>query len=229
MVLVLLVANSLIGCSSTATTAAATTAATTPAATTAKNTNIEDNAELNAVYAAKYSKITTTYVVDESKIGTVLYAAEGTADDGTKVVAMKVKSSKNFNTKGFSSTGWDEAEPSPYTMIIVVSKSTNKVIAWRVVLDGTKKKEYFVVPDKNINSYMTVPITSESVFDAFKDGLVLDLAVATSKSSDGSTIITGTSIVFTGASEDGTLSGQLVRHCFRTAAYYYSNYAKGSA
>jgi hypothetical protein len=222
LVLILLIVFSLIGCSPKATTTTATTG-------TSKATIIEDNSELNALYPAKYSKITTTYVVNESNIGTVLYAAEGKADDGTQVVAMKVKSSKNFNYNGFNSTGWSEAEPAPYTMIIVIDKSTNKVTKWRVLVDGTRKKEYFVVPDKSINSYMTVAITSESAFDAFKDGLVLDLDVKTSKASDGSTIITGTSIVFTGASEDGTLSGQLVRHCFRTAAYFYCNYVKGAA
>lgn len=215
LVLILVIVFSLMGCSPKST--------TTTTATTTTDVNIEANAELNTVYPAKYSKITTNYVVDESTIGTVLYAAEGTAENGTKVLAMKIKSSKNFNTKGFSSTGWEEAEPAAYTMIIVIDKSTNKVSKWSVLLDGTKKREYFVVPDKNINSYMTVAITSESVFDSFKDGLVLDLDVKTSKASDGSTIITGTSIVYTGASEDGTLSGQLVRHCFRTAAYYYSN------
>ena len=73
---------------------------------------------------------------------------------------------------------------------------------------------------------MNVAITGENVFDSFTDGLVLDLDVEFGKSSDGSTIIAGTSIVFTGTSVDGTLSGQLVRHCFRTAAYYYSNYSK---
>lgn len=185
------------------------------------------SSELNAVYAAKYTRIASKYVVDESKIGTVLFAAEGTAADGTTVVAMKIKSAKYFNQAGFTSTGWDEAEPSAYTMAIVINKSTNKVIAWKVLVDGTKKKDYFTVPEKSINTYMTVAITSETAFDAFRDGLVLEINAPLSKASDGSTIITGTSIVYTGASQDGSLSGQLVRLCFRTAAYYYSNYAKG--
>ena len=71
---------------------------------------------------------------------------------------------------------------------------------------------------------MTVAITSENVFDTFRDGLVTDLAFETEQTGEGP-VIAGTSIVYTGASEDGTLSSQLVRNCFRTAAYFYSNYA----
>lgn len=227
--LTVLLAVSLTGCGSGTVTTAVTTAATTAAATTAattQNPDTESLAELNALYAAAYSKIASTYKPDEATIGTVLFAAEGSAADGTKVVALKVRSAKSFNNQGFTSTGWDEAEPSPYTMAIVISKATNKVTAWRVLVDGTKKKDYFAVPEKKINAYMTVAITGEKAFDTFMDGLVLDLEFPSSKASDGSTIITGTSIVFTGASVDGTLSGQLVRHCFQTAAYFYSNYAK---
>ncbi|MHB1314449.1 MAG: hypothetical protein ACYCX2_03055 [Christensenellales bacterium] len=190
----------------------------------APDTSDADKAELEAVYSAKYTVIKTDYKVDEKSIGTVVYAAEGTAPDGKQVVAMKVTSAKNFSYAGFASTGWDEAEPSPYTMVIVIDKATNKVTAWRVLVDGTKKKDYFTVPEEKINQYMAVEITSEGVFDSFKDGLILDLDVETEKTSDGSTIITGTSIVYTGASEDGTLSSQLVRLCFKTAAYFYSNY-----
>jgi len=226
-VLILLVSLSLMACGAATTTSAATTTPATTAATTAAPTvNPADLAELQAVIAGKYTKIDTKYVVDAENIGTVLFAAEGTADDGSPVVAMKVKSARKFNTAGFSSTGWDEAEPSAYTMVIVVNKSTKKVVGWKVLVDGTKAKEYFVVPEKKINSYMTVAINSENAFDTYTDGLVLELDVKSDKSSDGSTIIAGTSIVFTGTSVDGTLSGQLVRNCFRTAAYFFSNYAK---
>lgn len=219
-ILILLAALSLMACGTGTTTPAATTAATTAAPTA----NPADVAELQAVVAGKYTKINTKYVVDAENIGTVLFAAEGTADDGSPVVAMKVKSARKFNTAGFSSTGWDEAEPSAYTMVIVVNKSTKKVVGWKVLVDGTKAKEYFVVPEKKINSYMTVAINGENAFDTYTNGLVLELDVKFDKSSDGSTIIAGTSIVFTGTSVDGTLSGQLVRNCFRTAAYFFSNY-----
>lgn len=192
------------------------------------DTSDADKAELEAAYPAQYTAIKTSYKVDDQNIGTVVYAAEGTSSDGRKVTAMKVIGAKNLNYAGFQSTGWDEAEPLPYTMVIVVDQATNKVIAWKILIDGTKKKDYFTVPVEKINQYMTVAITSENVFDSFKDGLILDLDVKTEKTSDGSTIITGTSIVFTGASEDGTLSGQHVRNCFKTAAYFYSNYRNAS-
>ncbi len=182
------------------------------------DTSAQEKAELNAVYPAAYTTIQTDYQPDK-KIGTILYAADGVAADGTEVVAMKVKSATKVKQTGSPKTGWDASIPNPYTMIIVVNKADRHVCAWSVVTDGTRRAEYFTVPDEKINAYETVGITDETVFDSFMDGLVLTLDVeyTTQESSDGP-VITGTSIVYTGKTEQGTFSSQLVRNCFRAAA-----------
>ena len=63
---------------------------------------------------------------------------------------------------------------------------------------------------------------SEEVFDEFMDGIVLTLDCETKEGPDGP-LITGTSIVYTGTTEQGTFSSQMVRNCFRTAARVYMN------
>lgn len=185
------------------------------------DTNAADNAELNAVYPAQYEAITTEYQPDKS-VGTLVYAANGTAEDGTEVLGLKVKSALKFAYKGSAGTGWTAAEPSAYTMAIIVDKATGKVCAWNVLVDGTKRSQYFKVPQEKIDCYMDVAIDSETVFDEYMDGLVLTLEYEKEASEDGP-MITGTTIVYTGATEQGTFSSQLVRNCFRTAAAAYIN------
>ncbi len=193
----------------------------------AADTNQEDNAELEAVYPAVYTPISSDYAIDEKKLGTILYAAEGVADDGTNVVGLKIKTSKMLNYTKSSNTGWDAAEPGPNTMIVVIDKATHKVIAWKTLVDGTKRPEYFTVPEENINRYMEVEISSETVFDNFTDGLVLELDVEIESDEEGNPLITGSSVIYTGATESGTFSSQRVRQCFQAAASFYSNYGKG--
>ena len=179
--------------------------------------------ELKQVYPADYKEIVTDYKVDEKNIGSVLFAAEGRSDTGN-VVGLKVRSANKMNYKGTARTGWDSSEPNLFTMIIIINKDTNKVVAWKMVTDGTKRPEYFTVPEEKINSYMDVEITGEDVFDNFTEGLVYNIEVELEEDSEGNSVISGTSVVYTGASESGTFSSQHVRQCFRTAAYFYSNY-----
>lgn len=182
-------------------------------------------ADLQAVYPAEYKAITSQYETDEKTEGSILFAAEGTAEDGTQVVAMKVRSALKFAYTGSAGTGWTASEPSAFTMIIVVDKATNQVDTWSILRDGTKRTEYFKVPDDKIDAYKSVVISQEDVFDAFMDGLVLTLEVEKESSEDGP-VITGTSIIYTGATEQGTFSSQLVRNCFKAAAAFYVNYQK---
>lgn len=182
-------------------------------------------ADLNAVYPASYSPIPTQYQPDEKNAGTILFAAEGKAEDGTQVVAMKVRSALKFSYTGSAGTGWTASEPGAFTMVIVVDKATNRVDTWSILRDGTKRAQYFKVPDEKIDAYKGVAIDREDVFDQFMDGLVLALEYETVSSEDGP-LITGTSIVYTGATEQGTFSSQLVRNCFKAAAAFYVNYQK---
>jgi hypothetical protein len=103
-----------------------------------------------------------------------------------------------LNYEKTAKTGYDSSEPNPFTMIIVINKDTNTVVAWKMVTDGTKKPEYFKVPDEKINKYKDVKITSENVFDDFKEGLVFDLDVEKDVDADGNSILAGTSIRVTG-------------------------------
>lgn len=185
------------------------------------DTHQEDREELNQCFPADYTDVQSSAEIDEKKIGTVLYAAEGTTESGQNVVAMKVKSAVWLSYGGSANTGWDAAEPGPFTMIIVVDKDTNQVVSWTMVKDGTTAPEYFTVPDERIDTYKSVTIDSPEVFDTFTDGLVYDLDVTQETSADGYDVITGTSIVYTGATNNGTFSSQLVRLCFMAAARFY--------
>ncbi|MEG2624095.1 MAG: FMN-binding protein [Clostridia bacterium] len=187
------------------------------------DTDASDKAELSAVYPAQYETITTDYKVDAQQVGSVLYAADGVAADGSQVLAMKVKSALKFSYKGAAGTGWAASEPSAYTMVIVVDKATQQVCAWKILVDGTKRTQYFSVPQEKIDTYKTVVIKDETVFDAFADGMVLSLEYETEDGEEGP-LITGTSIVYTGKTEQGTFSSQLVRNCLRTAAAFYCNH-----
>ena len=189
------------------------------------DTSAADKAELSEVYPASYETIDSDYQPDTKKIGQILYAAEGTAEDGTKVVALKVKGAAKFAFKGSAGTGWSSSEPNPFTMIIVIDRATDCPVAWKILVDGTNQPAYFKVPDEKIDEYKKVAITDETVFDEFMDGIVLSLEFETAPSDDGP-VITGTSIVYTGRTQQGTFSSQIVRNCFRAAAAFYVNAAK---
>ena len=189
------------------------------------DTSAADKAELSAVYPAVYETIESDYQPDTKKIGQILYAAKGTAQDGTQVVALKVKGAAKFAFKGSAGTGWSSSEPNPFTMIIVIDCATDCPIAWKILVDGTNQPAYFKVPDEKIDEYKKVAITDENVFDAFMDGIVLSMEYETAPSDDGP-VITGTSIVYTGRTQQGTFSSQIVRNCFRAAAAFYVNAAK---
>lgn len=179
--------------------------------------------ELNAVFPASYETIVSDYQPDAKKLGAILYAAEGITEDGSQVVAMKVKSALKFNHSGSARTGWTAATPNPFTMIIVIDKATDQVCAWSIAVNGTKEPAYFTVPEERIDAYKDVVISDETVFDEFLDGSVMSIDVELGESADGP-IITGTSIVYTGTTKDGTFSSQLIRNCFRAAAAMYCNY-----
>ena len=57
------------------------------------------------------------------------------------------------------------------------------------------------------------------------DGIVLTMEFEKVSSDDGP-VITGTIIVYTGRTQQGTFSSQLIRNCFRAAAAYYVNAVK---
>lgn len=189
------------------------------------DTDAADKAELRSVYPAEYTTIVTDYKPNKNEIGTVLYAAEGITEDGTQIVAMKVRSAVRLSYKGSAGTGWTASEPSAFTMIIVVDKATNQVCAWSMVKDGTKRSQYFKVPQEKIDMYKNVAIVSDDVFDTYMDGIVMNLDYELEESPDGP-VITGTTIVYTGETQQGTFSSQLVRNCFRTAARMYCHYAE---
>ena len=190
----------------------------------AADTSAAEKAELNEVFPAAYTTIASDYQPDTKKVGTVLYAAAGVTKSDQQVVAMKVKGAARTSQKGSARTGWDSAMPNPFTMIIVVDRTTRQVIAWKMVVDGTRQPDYFAVPEEKIDAYKAVTIDSETVFDDFLDGLVYGLRMEyTTESSDDGPVITGTSIVYTGATEQGTFSSQIIRNCFRTAAAFYCN------
>jgi len=191
----------------------------------AADTSASDKAELNAVYPAAYETIVTDYAPDAKKVGSILYAAEGVAQDGTQVVAMKVKGGTKLAQGGSARHGWTAGTPNPFTMIIVIDKATNQVCAWEILVNGTKEKTYFDVPAEKIDAYKSVAITEETVFDKFLEGSVMTIDVELGESADGP-IITGTSIVYTGKTKEGTFSSQMLRNCFRTAAALYCNYQK---
>ncbi len=181
----------------------------------------DDLALMNELVPGDYKAVESSYEVDAKKYGSVLFAAE---DERTLV--MKIQSSNKVNYKHSSDTGWPSAEPAPYVMLIAIDKAEKRVAQSSVLVDGTNRPEYFTVPEDRYAAYQTVVIEDETAFDAFTDGLVYDLDVELSEDSMGMSVITGTSIIFTGVSDDGTFSAQLVRHCYQTAARYFMNYNK---
>lgn len=185
------------------------------------DTDAAEKAELNEVLAADYATVDLTgFETDAKKLGTVLYAAQGVTAEGKNVFAMKVKSMSKPDQSGSARTGWTAAMPNPFTMIIVIDEETDCVCAWKIVADGYKASNYFAVPDELIDNYKTVVISDATVFDNYLEGSVMTLEYETEPSEDGP-VITGTSIVYTGKTEQGTFSSQMIRSCFRTAAALY--------
>ena len=183
-------------------------------------------AELNEVWPAAYSPVSSEYQPDAKKLGTVLFAGEGTDADGRNVLAMKVEGAQSFNYAGAYRAPYDSAKPNPFVLIIVADADSREVLAYRVVEDGTRKTEYFTVPQEKLDAYLGAVIDSAAAFDSFTDGLVKDYDGDWEYTLDDYSrkTITGSSVVYTGTTEDGTLSGQMVRNCYRAAADYLWNY-----
>lgn len=185
------------------------------------DTDAAEKAELNEVFAADYTTVDLTgFETDAKKLGTVLYAAHGVSAEGKNVFAMKIKSMTKPDQSGSARTGWTAAMPNPFTMIIVIDEETDCVCAWKIAAAGYKASSYFAVPDELIDNYKTVVISDASVFDNYLEGSIMSLEYETTPSDDGP-VITGTSIVYTGKTEQGTFSSQFIRSCFRTAAALY--------
>ncbi|MDR2505313.1 MAG: hypothetical protein LBD16_04320 [Oscillospiraceae bacterium] len=195
------------------------------AETAATDAAPDDKAELAEIYPAEYTDIVTEYSVDKATLGNILYAAEGVTEEGREIVALKIKGAKKVSGRGSANTGWDDAMPDSYTIAIIIDKAESAIVAWKVLVDGTTQPEYFTVPDELIDAYVGVPITEETAFDEYTGGLVFKQDYEKESSEDGP-LITGTTIVYTGATQSGSFSSQLVRNCFRAAAYFYVNYAK---
>ncbi len=182
--------------------------------------------ELNEIWPAAYAPVSSEYQPDAKKLGSVLFAAEGADADGRNVLAMKVEGAQSFNYEGAYRAPYDSAKPNPFVLLIVVDTDSREVLAYRVVEDGTRKPDYFSVPQEKLDAYLGAVIDSAAAFDAFTDGLVRDYDGDWEYTIDDYSrkAITGTSIVYTGTTADGTLSGQMVRNCYRTAANYLWNY-----
>ena len=183
-------------------------------------------AELNEVLPAEYAPVSSEYQPDPKKLGTVLFAGEGRTADGRNVLAMKVEGAQSFNYEGAYRAPYDSAKPNPFVLIIVVDTDSREVLAYRVVEDGTRKTEFFTVPQEKLDAYLGAVIDSEEAFDSFTDGLVKDYDGDWEYTMDeyNRKAITGSSVIYTGTTADGTLSGQMVRNCYRTAARYLWNY-----
>ncbi len=189
------------------------------------DTGSKDNAEFNEIYNAEYTKITSNYVVDKN-IGQILYVASGIDQNGKQVIGIKVKSSSKVNFDGTVDYGWDSTIPGQATMIIIIEKDTNKVVAYKVVNSGASKPEYFDLPKAKLDAYLGTVVSSANVYDDFKGGLVINMDVPTTPDPSSGMVITGTSIIYTGATVNGTYTSQFVRLCYKAAADFYVNYSK---
>jgi hypothetical protein len=182
----------------------------------------EFSAQAAAVYQANYRSIQSTYVVDAT-YGDIMNAARGTAPDGTKVMALLARSSsKYYDPAGSKDQGYDSQIPNPYRILIVIDEGTNRVVASNIVRDGTTASQ-FTVPAEKLAAYQEVVINSETAFDGFTGGLVTGKQFDVELDSYGIEVITGTSLIYTGATVQGTFSSQLMRNCFMAAARFYVN------
>jgi hypothetical protein len=173
------------------------------------------------LYPARYQAIRSAYVVD-GRYGDILNAARGTAPDGTKVMALLVRSSTKYDPEGSRDMGYASQIPNPYRILIVIDEGTDRVIASKIVRDGTTQSQ-FSVPEEKLAAYGEVTINSETAFDGFTGGLVTGRQFDVEMDSYGVEVITGTSLIYTGATVQGTFSSQLIRNSFMAAARFYVN------
>jgi len=174
------------------------------------------------VYPAKYTNINTKYVVDPSygdSYGDILESAQGITPDGKKVMAVLARSSTKHDAEG-AQESFDSQIPNPYRILIVIDKGTNRVVASKVVRDGTTDS-VFTVPQEKLDAYKEVVINSETAFDGFKGGLVTGKQFDIELDAQQMKVVAGTSLYYTGATVQGTYSSQLVRDCFMKAARFY--------
>ena len=182
--------------------------------------------EVNQVFQADYAPVPEAETAAYEKIGTILFAARGTGEKGENVLAMKVESAKSYNYDGAYRSPYDSSKPNSFIMIIVADLDSREIVAYRVIVDGTNC-EFFMIPEEKYDAYLGSVISSPEAYDSFTDGLVQNYDGDWEFSVDdyNRKTITGTSIIYTGATVDGTFSSQMLRHCYRAAARYFCDYA----
>jgi hypothetical protein len=178
--------------------------------------------QAQAVVQADYTPVKSAYRLPEN-YGEVLFAASGKTASG-EVMAILVRGSRTRVNTGSNDLGYDSQIPAAYQMWIVVDRASDRVSAYKVVRDGTNEPEYFTVPEDKLEAYKNQAIVAEDVFDSFAGGLVTAMPYEREyDEAEGVQVITGTSLIYTGATVMGTFSSQFVRNCFAAAARYYVN------
>ena len=175
-------------------------------------------AQASDVYPGRYTPIQDTSMPDE-QYGDILEAARGTSSDGKKVTAMLVRSTTKLDPEG-AQDYWESQRPLPYRILIVIDEGTNRVVASKIIRDGTTESA-FTVPQEKIDAYKEVIINSETAFDGFKGGLVTGKQFDIELDVYEMQVIAGTTLFYTGATVQGTYSSQVMRNCFMTAARFY--------
>ena len=188
-------------------------------------TTTQELEALTAVFPADYTPASLGDAAVTAKVGSVQFAAEGITADGGHVLAMKVEGAQSFNYDGAYRSPYDSSKPAPFVMIIVCDCDSREVLAYETVIDGTNC-EFFMLPQTAFDAYLGTVIDTAEVYDDFTDGLVKNYDGDWEFSMDdyNRKTITGTSILYTGATVDGTFSGQMLRNCYRTAARYFCDF-----
>ncbi|MDR0389057.1 MAG: hypothetical protein LBH73_03230 [Spirochaetaceae bacterium] len=181
----------------------------------------EFSSQAAALYPASYRPVRSSYTVDP-RYGDILNASRGAAPDGTKVMALLVRSSTRYDSAGSRDQGYPSQIPNPYRILIVIDEDANHVIASSIVRDGTTQSQ-FIVPKEKLAAYQEVIINEETAFDGFTGGLVTGKQFDVELDSYGVEVITGTTLIYTGATVQGTFSSQLIRNGFMAAARFYVN------
>lgn len=180
----------------------------------------EFGSQAQEVYPAKYAALKSNYVVDAS-YGDILEAARGTSPDGKKVMAILARGSIKHDPEG-AQDHYESQIPRPYRILVVIDEGTNRVVASKIIRDGTTEA-IFTVPAEKLEAYKEVIITSETAFDGFKGGLVTGKEFDIELDALEMQVVAGTTLYYTGATVQGTYSSQLMRNCFMTAARFYIN------
>lgn len=177
--------------------------------------------EVCQLYDAEYTDLAGDLTLDGG-LGRLVYAGK-TGEGEEAKVALYVQSGKKVDGAGGQEKGYDAQYPQPYRMIIIVNRQTDEVDDYKVVFDGTKN-DYFIVPKAKLDAYVGTKMTGADAYDNFKDGLVTEPVAATEHVTvpEDSIVIAGTSILYTGATVNGTYSSQFVRNCYKAAAAYYA-------